>query len=106
MEPFRWRGWNLFSGQQQQVEFCETRIGAIDAEISERVKKHADVVSRLCEVPGVSENLAIQIVSESGASLESFDEDRKYAAWAGVAPGNNESAKKKDEPRLEREIHR
>ena len=57
-------------------------------------------------VPGVSENLAVQIISESGASLESFDEDRKYAAWAGVAPGNNESAKKKEELRLEREIRR
>ena len=90
----------------EQVEFCETRIGAIDAEISERVKKHADVVSRLCEVPGVSENLAVQIVSESGASLASFGEDRKYAAWAGVAPGNNESAKKKEGLRLEREIQR
>ena len=90
----------------EQVEFCENRIGAIDAEIAQRVEEHADVISRLCEVPGVSENLAVQIISESGASLESFDEDRKYAAWAGVAPGNNESAKKKEELRLEREIRR
>lgn len=80
-----------------QVEFCEEKISAIDIEISSRVAKHTDVISRLCEVPGVSQNLAVQIISESGASLESFDNDRKYGAWCGVAPGNNESAKKKDD---------
>ncbi|NJL26214.1 MAG: IS110 family transposase [Calothrix sp. SM1_5_4] len=38
------------------------------------------------------------IIAEATADMSSFPDERRFAAWAGVAPGNNESAgKKKDQ---------
>lgn len=56
------------------------------------------MVEKLDEIPGIDKVLAIGILAEATNQMEKFADERKFAAWAGVASGNNESAgKKKDQ---------
>lgn len=51
-----------------------------------------------CEGVYSAEVLAMGILAEATNQMEKFEDERKFAAWAGVAAGNNESAgKKKDQ---------
>ena len=47
------------------------------------------------EIPGIDEVLAIGVLAEATADMSRFEDERKFAAWSGVAAGNNESAGKK-----------
>jgi len=54
----------------------------------------AEAVALLDTVPGVNQRLAEIIVAEVGTDMSRFPSAAHLAAWAGVAPGNNESAGK------------
>jgi transposase len=54
----------------------------------------AQAVALLDTIPGVSRRIAEIIVAEVGVDMTRFPSARHLAAWAGVAPGNNESAGK------------
>jgi transposase len=45
-------------------------------------------------IPGVDQRGAEVIVAEIGIDMARFETARRLAAWAGVAPGNDESAGK------------
>jgi transposase len=46
-------------------------------------------------IPGVGQRTAETIVAEIGLEMSRFPSDRHLAAWAGLAPGKNESAGKR-----------
>jgi transposase len=52
-------------------------------------------ISRLQTIPGVGQRTAETLVSEIGIEMSRFPTHRHLAAWAGMAPGNNESAGKR-----------
>ena len=58
--------------------------------------------SRACTIPGVDRNLAITIISEIGADMSEFGSSKRLCRWAGLIPGNNESAGKKKSVRITR----
>lgn len=80
----------------ESVDFIDSQLVEMDSEIDRLITPHKDIIQRLCEIPGISNTSANQILAETGNDLSSFKGDRHFAAWAGVAPGNNESAKKKE----------
>lgn len=47
---------------------------------------------------------SLSILADAKTKMEAFADERKFAAWAGVAPGNNESAGKKKDQNAEEEI--
>jgi len=49
----------------------------------------------LMSIPGVGERVAIAVISEIGVDMSRFPTAGHLAAWAGLAPGNNESAGKR-----------
>ena len=51
-------------------------------------------VKLLKTIPGVGERVAEVIVSEIGVDMSRFPTDAHLASWAGMCPGNNESAGK------------
>ena len=64
----------------------------------EMISPYAHLIEKLKEIPGVNDILAMGILSEATADMSNFEDERKFAAWAGVASGNNESGgKKKDQ---------
>jgi transposase len=54
-----------------------------------------EAVERLTTIPGIDRRAAEAIVAETGPDLASFDSAAKMASWAGVCPGNDESAGKR-----------
>jgi transposase len=77
------------------LEFVEGKIGRLEEEIATRLRPFEDVVRRLCTIPGVDRVSAWGIISEIGLDMNQFPDARHLASWAGLCPGNWESAGKR-----------
>jgi transposase len=75
----------------QQIQQIETRI---DEQLAGMPAPFQAAVRLLVTIPGVNRQLAILIVAEIGVDMSRFPTDRHIAAWAGVAPGNNQTGGK------------
>jgi len=78
-----------------QIDSLEESIARFDREISEVSRPFEEVVVLLDTIPGVARQTAEIIVGEIGIDMTRFPSADHLAAWAGVAPGNNESAGKR-----------
>jgi transposase len=83
-----------------QYEHMEAALQNAEARIRQEVETSADpfvaeAVQLLDTIPGVGETVAQLIVAEIGVDMERFPTDHHLASWAGVCPGNNESAGKR-----------
>ena len=76
------------------LEFVESKMTRIEAEISRRLQTSVDTVERLCTVPGIDRISAWGIISEIGLDMSQFPDAQHLASWAGLCPGNWESAGK------------
>jgi len=86
----------------QQFNDIKTRLETVERELEiTYFKNHQHIIKKLIEVPGISQTLAQGIVAEATTNMKVFADEKKFAAWAGVAPGNNESAQKKSVHRPE-----
>jgi transposase len=52
-------------------------------------------IELLTSIPGVGERVATVVISEIGIDMARFPTAKHLAVWAGLAPGNNESAGKR-----------
>ena len=59
----------------------------------------------LKSIPGVGEDAAASILAEIGNNMEQFPNEQHLASWAGMSPGNNESAGKKKAAESHMEIN-
>src|SRR6266545_2689149 len=57
-------------------------------------------IELLMTIPGIGERVASVVISEIGVDMSRFPTAKHLAAWAGLAPGNNESAGKRRSGRL------
>lgn len=80
-----------------QIDSLEETITHFDEEIRAACEAdgNEEVISLLDTIPGVGRGLAEVLVAEIGTDMTRFPTAGHLAAWAGVAPGNNESAGKK-----------
>lgn len=67
--------------------------------LSERIKdllsKYENVLELLEEIPGFSTKVVEDLLAEIGLDMSHFPTEKHLASWAGMCPGNNESAGKK-----------
>ena len=73
----------------------EAEIDHLDKEIERRMKPFEAQITQLCEIPGMDVTSANELLAEIGVDMEVFPTAEHLTSWAGLAPGNNESAGKK-----------
>lgn len=79
----------------EELGFLEARIARLEAEIERRLRAHAGVIERLCTIPGVERITAWTLIAELGLDMSAFSDAAHLASWAGLCPGNCESAGKR-----------
>ena len=77
------------------IDDMTKRIKDIDKIIKDYIKDYEDAINALEEIPGVGKIGAQTIISEIGKDMSRFPSASHLCSWAGVAPGNNESAGKR-----------
>jgi transposase len=87
-----------------QYYYLNNQIKEVEGELREKALPYKHLIEKLDEIPGIDEILAIGILAEATDDMSNFEDERKFAAWAGVAAGNNESAGKKKDQNVEKEI--
>ena len=85
----------LLARQLAHVDFLDEQIEQVSAEIAERTRPAADAISRLDTIPGVGPRIAEILLAEVGPELGRFPTAGHLASWAGMCPGNHESAGKR-----------
>jgi transposase len=85
----------LLRDMLQRVDLYERDLGKVESRLRDLMKPHAELVDRICQIPGIGPTSAYAIVSEIGTTLESFPNAAALCSWAGVCPANNESAGKR-----------
>jgi transposase len=76
------------------------RIARMDKEVKAGEAPFRDLIGLLCTIPGVSTLSATTILSEIGRDMSRFPTAGHLVAWAGLCPGQNESAGKRKPARL------
>lgn len=90
-DHFRW----LLGGCLQELEWLDGRVAELDWRLSQAMEPHADLVRRLCTIPGVDRITAWTLIAELGTDMIQFADAHHAASWAGLCPGNAESAGKR-----------
>jgi transposase len=80
---------------KKSIKQIEEIIQEVEQRIDEEVKKYEVELDLLKTIPGVGRDSAIGIIAEIGVEMEQFPTELHLASWAGMSPGNNESAGKK-----------
>ena len=83
-----------------RLDETEAALSRVEARIGEEVKTCPDpfvkeAVALLDSMPGVGERVAQTIIAEIGVDMDRFPSAKHLASWAGMCPGNNESAGKR-----------
>jgi transposase len=77
------------------IDFLDEAIERISQEVSCRIVPFSKTVEVMDLVPGINQRAAEGILSEIGGDMNCFPTDGHAASWAGLCPGNNESAGKR-----------
>lgn len=75
-----------------RIDQIEATLAALDARIDTVMEPFSLARELLTTVPGISKNVANVIIAEAGVDMNVFDTAGHLASWAGVCPGQNESA--------------
>jgi len=76
-------------------DLLHRQIADLDRQIGERVEPLRPQMEPLTSIPGVDETAARDMLAEIGTEMRRFGASARLASWAGVCPGNNESAGKR-----------
>ena len=76
-------------GQIDALEEAEARV---TVELERRLQEEAKALANLDTIPGVNQRIAQIIVAEIGTDMSRFPSAKHLASWAGLCPGNHESA--------------
>lgn len=85
----------LLSKQLTHIDTLDPKIEQLGVEIAKRLHPFEDILQRLETIPGIKRRLAEVIRSEVGVDMSRFPSARHLTSWAGMCPGNCESAGKR-----------
>ena len=82
-------------GMMETINMFQKRIEQINTRLESLTREHKDLLERLDEIPGIDKKSAQSILGEVGITLDDFRSMSAFVSWAGLCPGNNESAGKR-----------
>jgi transposase len=88
---FRWMLAELLA----KLDWLDQERARLDARIEELVVPYPDLLRRLDTIPGVDRTTALVLLAEFGEDMTQFPTPGHLASWAGLCPGNAESAGKR-----------
>lgn len=86
-----------------QIDAIDAAVTALEGRIEEALAPFRRSIEHLVTIPGVSDTVAAVIVAEMGADLGTFPDAGHLLSWAGLCPGQNESAGKRGSTRTRRQ---
>jgi transposase len=77
-----------------RIDHADATVDRLSARIGEVAAPYRRQLELLCTIPGVGQRTAEVLLAEIGADMSRFPDAGHLASWAGMCPGNNESAGK------------
>lgn len=84
----------------KQLAQQEELLAELESKIEEQTRPFKDEIERLDAVPGVDHCVAQVMLAEVGDNMQAFPTHQHLASWAGMCPGNEESAGKRRRRRI------
>jgi transposase len=85
----------LMKGALALVDVLGRQIAEMEQQLQELMSELTPQLEQLDSIPGVSEITARALIAEIGLDRRRFGSASRLASWAGLSPGNNESAGKR-----------
>jgi transposase len=85
----------LLSEQLADIDALDEAIERMSTKIAEHMRPYERQIQRLMTIPGIKRRLAEVILAEIGSDMSRFPSAQYLASWAGMCPGNRESAGKR-----------
>src|SRR5439155_24487772 len=82
----------LLQEQLALVDSLDASIQRVNEEIVRRLQPHVELMERLDAIPGLGPRVIQIILAEIGPDLTRFPSAAHLASWAGLCPGDHESA--------------
>ena len=102
-------GYQMTSEQKERIvmvrshlDFVQKSISTLNEKMDKMIAPYESAITLLRTIPGVDRASAITIISEIGTDMSQFSSSKRLCCWAGLTPGNNESAGKKKSVRITR----
>jgi transposase len=77
------------------IDYLDESIAELSAEVERVIAPFSDEVELLVTIPGVERRTAETLIAEIGVDMSRFPTSGHLASWAGMCPGNDESAGKR-----------
>ena len=87
---------------RSHLTYIENSVKYLDDTIDSMVAPYESLITLMCTIPGIERKSAINVISEIGNDVSLFGSSKRLCSWAGLTPGNNESAGKKKSVRISR----
>ncbi|MGF6947726.1 transposase [Neobacillus sp. B4I6] len=88
----------MLKTQLSHIDFLDQQIKMLSEEVQQRMQPYEEDIELLDSIPGIGRSHAEQLLAEIGLGKEiakQFPTAAHLCSWAGMVPGNNESAGKK-----------
>ena len=85
----------MLGAQLRHVDYLDEEIGRLDEEIKRRMLPFEEDLELLDTIPGVARRTAETILAEIGSNMDQYPSAAHLCSWAGLCPGQNESAGKR-----------
>ncbi|MDA8227090.1 MAG: IS110 family transposase [Desulfitobacterium hafniense] len=89
----------MLSMQKKHIEFLDSQINDLNDRIHQRMLPFAESLELVDTIPGVGMRTAEEVIAEIGTDMSRWPTAAHLVSWAGLSPGDNESAGKRKSTR-------